>query len=64
MRVDEKEHPDQLSDWDKFKKTDRGGNQALEDKALDAYFKVFADGGNEDEAKAAYFNVYKLNRKK
>lgn len=61
MRVDEKQHPDYFQDKAAFNGIARGSYQAADDAAIDAYLKVFADGGTEEEAQKQFSKTYKLH---
>jgi hypothetical protein len=58
MVRDEKQHPDELSDWRNFKAIKNGGKQALEDRAIAAYILVLDNGGTEQQAQEAHKKVY------
>lgn len=58
MHFDEQEHPDYLYDKKEFHKISLGGNLALEDLALAAYFKVLENGGTKEQAEQEYFKTF------
>jgi hypothetical protein len=41
------EHPDKVSDYRNLKQIRRGGMQAIEDKAIAEYMRVFDEQGRE-----------------
>lgn len=51
------EHPDHLRDYHALKQIQRGGSQAIEDKAIDAYQKAFEEQGRE-EAEKVFFSFF------
>lgn len=51
-------HPDTLSDYRALKAIQRGGNQAVEDKAIAAYMKAYKEHGKE-EAEKVFFEHFK-----
>lgn len=50
-------HPDALTDYRAFKAIRRGGNQAIEDKAIAEYMKAYEELGKE-EAERIYFSFF------
>jgi hypothetical protein len=51
-------HPDQLTDWIKTKEITRGGKQAIEDKAIEAYHKALDEGMSKEKAEKEYFKRF------
>lgn len=51
-------HPDQVSDYHRLKAIHRGSMQAIEDKAIAEYIKVYEDCGREaaEETFFKHFN--------
>lgn len=54
------EHPDTLTDYSRLKAIRRGSRQAIEDKAIAAYMRVFEEQGRED-AEKIYFSFFNNN---
>lgn len=52
------DHPDLLTDYRALKAIQRGGNQAIEDKAIAEYIKAHEELGKE-EAERIYFEYFK-----
>lgn len=50
-------HPDYLSDYHRLKQIQRGGMQAIEDKAIAEYQKAYEEVGKE-EAERIFFNHF------
>lgn len=50
-------HPDLLQAQQAAKKIQRGGNQAIEDKAIAAYMKAYEEVGKA-EAERIYFSFF------
>lgn len=50
-------HPDTHSDYRALKAITRGGNQAIEDKAIAAYMKAYEEHGKE-EAEKVFFSFF------
>jgi hypothetical protein len=50
-------HPDHHTDFSRLKAIRRGSRQAIEDKAIEAYIKVFEEVGRE-EAERIYFSFF------
>jgi hypothetical protein len=50
------EHPDLLSDYHALKQIQRGGRQAIEDKAIEAYHAAYEQG--REEAEKRYFEHF------
>lgn len=51
------EHPDTLSDYRALKQIQRGAQQAIEDKAIEAYIRAYEQRG-KDEAERIYFSFF------
>jgi hypothetical protein len=51
------DHPDLLRDYHRLKQITRGGMQAIEDKAIAAYMRVFDEQGRE-AAEKIFFNHF------
>lgn len=51
-------HPDALTDQIKTKAVNRGGMQAIEDKALNAYHRALSEGKGREEAESEYFKTF------
>lgn len=51
------EHPDQVSDYHNLKQIRRGSMQAIEDKAIEEYMKVYETIGKE-EAEKEFFKHF------
>jgi len=57
MNIEEKQHPDTLSDWAAFKNINCGGKQAIYDIAIAAYHKSLEQGDTKQQAEDIYFKV-------
>jgi hypothetical protein len=55
--VTQEPHPDHLSDYSRLKAIRRGSRQAIEDKAIEAYMRVYEEQGRE-EAEERYFSFF------
>lgn len=55
--VDIPEHPDTALDYYRLKQIQKGGQQATEDKAIEAYLKAYEVKGKE-EAERIYFSFF------
>jgi hypothetical protein len=55
--VTQEPHPDHHTDFSRLKAIRRGSRQAIEDKAIEAYMKVFEEVGKE-EAEQEYFKHF------
>lgn len=51
------DHPDTLHDYHRLKQIQKGGQQAIEDKAIEAYMRTYEEQGRE-EAEAIYFSFF------
>jgi hypothetical protein len=51
------EHPDAEQDYHAFKQIQRGGRQAIEDKAIAEYMRVYEEEGRE-AAEEVYFSFF------
>lgn len=51
------EHPDTLQDYHRLKHITRGGMEAIENKAIAEYMRVFEERGRE-EAERIFFNHF------
>jgi hypothetical protein len=58
MYTDEKQHPDQLQDWQRFKNTIRGSMEVADDAAIEAYQNALKSGKTEAEAGKIFFKTY------
>lgn len=56
-------HPDIITDWKAAKEIKRGGKQALEDEAIEAYLKTLKETGDEKQAQEANRLVYQKHKK-
>jgi hypothetical protein len=54
-------HPDELSDYYRLKQIRRGGQQSIEDKAIEAYHKAVDEGRGKEEAEKRYFSFFNNN---
>ena len=52
------EHPDLLQDHIAKKQIRRGGKQAIEDQAIEAYHKALDEGRGKEEAEKEYFKHF------
>lgn len=51
------DHPDLLQDYARLKQITHGGKQAIEDKAIAEYMRVFEEVGRE-EAEKIFFSFF------
>lgn len=51
------DHPDHLTDYARFKAIERGGKQAIEDKAIAEYMRAYEELGKE-EAEKIFFSFF------
>lgn len=54
-------HPDHLTDYARLKAIQKGGKQAIEDKAISEYMRAYEEWGKE-EAEKIFFSFF--NKKK
>lgn len=50
-------HPDHHTDYARFKAIEKGGKQAIEDKAIAAYMRAYEEGGKV-EAERIFFSFF------
>ena len=55
------EHPDRVSDWAATKAIQRGSMQAIEDKAIAEYMRVYETVGKEEAEKVFFKHFNKHN---
>lgn len=51
-------HPDEIKDWHDFKAIKRGGKQAADDAAMDAYWLALEEGKSKEEAGKIFSETY------
>lgn len=51
-------HPDTAGDWESLKAIKRGGMQAADDKAMEAYYDAIVAGKTVDEAGEVFIKTY------
>lgn len=54
------EHPDAITDWQAFKEIKRGGRQAADTAAMEAYWLALESGKSKEEAERIFSQTYKM----
>lgn len=52
------EHPDTATDWQSLKAITRGGRQAADDQAMEAYWLALESGRTAEEAETIFSDTY------